>query len=298
MSEETRLKSKHTAVVVIALLLIICIFAGVYLMIYINNKNQEQLRASNRIDQLFDDISDVDGDEYYEFKDNYEKCLDKLAETEKLIAENHLEEKYGTKYDELSSYLNDIKILRDLEEDYYWGDPSTSKSLFEVNEELNKLTNERVIKKANDTIDLESRVREYIISKNLYDMMRTLKEKNPTYIIEEVFSCGFKKDGSTEWGIGVDDYYPDWEDFRLNMTYFEPSITNYEIIDNIKNNGEYALCVRYLNDENSNRVQYRYWNVDVKASIKQGGAFYDVTEYYSGEPTTYNDLRFDQVSSM
>ncbi len=298
MNEESTSQKRLTAVIIVAVILIICIFGGIYIMIHINNVKQEQLRASSRIEQLFDAVSNLSYDDCYESPVNLEKCADKLAESKELIDKNSLGEKYDKKYSELNSYLSDMKVFIDFESKYDSFDVGMAPNIEELNQKLGGITNEKVLKIAKKQFDFAEKAQEYIIAKKLYDMQCNMHNNNPNYTITRVFHYKCEKDDYIGFGLGVEEPHYTWRDFFDKICVIGTSIYNMKVITDIQNNGEYALCINYTDEEGEDMIRYDYYNAEVEAMVKDGGIRYKVTQYRGGTASTSDNLTFEQLKDV
>lgn len=296
MEEEKVYQTNHTKITVLVTVLILCIVCSVgavYMMIRANNIKQEQLRASDRIEQLFDSVAEV---ENFESESDYDKYTDKLDEVKTLMNENKLNDKYEKKLNELNLYLSDLKTLLKIEKLYTTF--MDEKSFIEINQEFNKLTDEKVIKKA-VSLDLDYQCEKYILAKYFYAAQNHIKNEDSNNYIRGVYSYNAATDtkyyGSDVGVEGIVDYYCD--NFTDIYDYTGPSVKylNNEIKDNVRSNGQYAICVDYTDGEGEKNISYWYLGFEVKSTLKPGGVRYNVTKYTEGVPSVSNDLSFDDL---
>lgn len=294
MEEEKVYQTNHTKITVLVTVLILCIacsVGAVYMMIRANNIKQEQLRASDRIEQLFDSVAEV---ENFESESDYDKYTDKLDEVKTLMNENKLNDKYEKKLNELNLYLSDLKTLQEIEMLHY--DIHNEENFIKKNELFSKLTDEKVLKKAG-IFDLSEEAKNYIVAKYIYAAQNYFSREYPDCKLSKTYEYNTEDNSNT---IGVIGYYNTSADIYNNMRRIS-KYTGVDTIRDIRSKGCLAICVEYIKDYEINkilqdeRILYWYVGFEVSATLKPGGVRYNVTKYSEGKPSVSNDLSFDDL---
>ena len=268
-------------------------------IIYSNNIKQEQLRASDRIEHLFDEISAV---EDIQSDVDYVNAENKLNEAKQLMEQNKLNDKYKNKYDELISYINDLQSLRKIIRLCTMTD---EKSFLAVNQEIEKLTCEKVIIRA-AAYSLDFSAKKFILAKCFDDAQKSLLNSHPGWTIKSAFyyiatsenpyDYTYTDYGLVKNAIGVNEYCDTFTKLYDNTDMIATRLSA-KSKSNIKNNGKHGICIESIDENRKNWVTYWYVGFDVKSIIKKGGVIYEVTKYTEGEPSTQSNLTFNDLKN-
>lgn len=306
--------NKNTlAIICIVCCAIICIVTMISAIFIVNqnNKKEEVLKATQRIDKLVEEIYMVDSS----MDEDYLLAKDKLVEIKTLIEENDIEGLPLTKYNDAGVYLTDLKTLDDIWDLYTKSDIDSIKYVKDVDVLMRRITDEKVRNKLAKDVDLLSGlagdVKRVILGNAFYKAQEAFTKKYP--------DCTIMNIGEFNPSMYISDNYT----FILNNYANEISMNGIKgtvsseseaikyrwingemlasTVDTIKSEGGYAIFVSYYKNDDEftlyppTRTVYWKVGVDVSAELTDHGIAYNIKRYTDGEIETRNGLTTDEA---